>query len=856
MGIKEKLVIIGGAAWLPAFAVTALPSDCLEQGGQTICIAPLVHEWGYHLCDDAGPYGYRMAAWCTVAGGTWLGIDKGCEGATPVDEGNIYPFSDAFAEKVHNSTCDGTDTGWGVSVNVPMCTGNVSPKYQYGILVSDFREMNFNCTNGDTERVVARKDRQVFCPVGSTGKTLSNGNLVCAINVEVNSCGVGNPILPSTGKKLQSETDFSFEGISWRRAYSSMGAIHQYSTPEPSMSLGTWWRDSYDIRLELIADSTFTMAAINMPDGRMQYFDLNGAAVLGSDSNDARLIKLADDYTVLMGSRYYVFNPGGKLTTVWELDGRNYRLSYTDGTLGGNGKAAISADGELQGGPVPAGALSELKSWTGRALAYERDLGGRITQMNQPGSGPVKYYYGGDGHLAQVSWPASSSASKFYIYAERENTSNYTRADALTGVSIGGELLSAKRFATFKYDQSGRAALTEHDSYADSYAVRHVTPNAKVEVTNPNGGVSTLTYEKSYSVVRLTGVSQPGGSGCNATANSLSYDTRGNVASKVDFNEARTCYGYAADRNVESYRAEGLGKDDLCPTDWTSYQVDPEKPQRKISTKWHPAFKLEAQRAEPKRITTTVYNGQVDPIKKDGVEVLCAAGDPRLPDNNRIAVVCRRYEQSTDDVTGNLGFNAAATETRKWSYTYNQYGQMLTETDPRGKVTIYEYWPDTAFTGDGNGSRGHWTGDLKLVKNALQQKTEYLEYNKRGQVLTTKFANGSQELREYHARGWPTMVTQAPAGSGAGQVTQYDYYDTGLLKKVTQPDGSFASYDWDDAHRLTEVTDSVGNKVRYELDNAGNRTIERFKDPDGNLAKIITRTFDALGRMSSSAGGQ
>jgi YD repeat-containing protein len=723
------------------------------------------------------------------------------------------------------------------------------------MLIRDFREMNFTCTNGQTERVYARKDRQVACPIGSSSKNV-DGNLTCTISVEANSCGVGNPILPSTGKKLQSETDFSFEGMSWQRSYSSMGAIHQYSHAEPSLSFGTWWRDSYDIRLELIDGSTSTMAAISMPGGRLQYFDLNGAAILGSDSNDARLTKLADGYTVLMGTQYYVFNKTGQLTNVWDLNGKNFRLSYTDGTLGSKGKAAISADGELQGGPVPAGALAELKSWTGRALAYERDLGGRITQMNQPGSAPIRYYYGGDGHLAQVSWPASSNASKFYIYAETAHTSGYSRADALTGVSVGGDLLTAKRFATFEYDTVGRASLTEHDSHADSYAVRHVTPNAKVEVTNPNGGLSTYTYEKSASVVRLTGVSQPGGSGCAATANSLSYDTRGNVLSKVDFNEARSCYGYASDRNVETYRAEGLGKADVCPTDWASFKVDPEKSQRKISTRWHPAFKLETQRAEPKRITTTVYNGQVDPIKKDGVEVTCAAGDPRLPDNNRIAVVCRRYEQSTEDATGNLGFDAAATETRKWSYTYNQYGQVLTETDPRGKVTTNEYWPDTAFTSDGNGFRGHWMGDLKLVKNALQQKTQYVDYDKRGQVLTTQFANGSQELREYHARGWLTKVTQVPAGGGAGQVTQYDYYDTGLLKKVTQPDGSFASYDWDDAHRLTDVTDSVGNKVHYELDNAGNRTIEKFKDPDGNLAKMITRTFDALGRMSSSAGVQ
>jgi YD repeat-containing protein len=314
-----------------------------------------------------------------------------------------------------------------------------------------------------------------------------------------------------------------------------------------------------------------------------------------------------------------------------------------------------------------------------------------------------------------------------------------------------------------------------------------------------------------------------------------------------------------ADRSVETHRVEGLGQADACPADLASYQVPgglpADKPQRKISTKWHSLWKLEARRAEPKRIVTTVYNGEADPLNND-VVATCAAGDPRLPDNSRIAVVCTRYEQSTDDETGNLGFDAPVKETRKSSFTYGQDGQVLTETDPRGKVTTYEYWTDTAFSGSGSAARGHQLGDLKRVINALGQQTNFLEYNKRGQVLTTQFANGSQEKRDYHARAWLTKTTLVAAGGGVGQTVQYDYYDTGLLKKVTQPDGSFAKYTWDDAHRLTDVSDSVGNKVHYELDGAGNRTAEKFKDPQGTLAKTITRTFDALGRMSSRTGLQ
>jgi YD repeat-containing protein len=282
-------------------------------------------------------------------------------------------------------------------------------------------------------------------------------------------------------------------------------------------------------------------------------------------------------------------------------------------------------------------------------------------------------------------------------------------------------------------------------------------------------------------------------------------------------------------------------------------EVPPSKPQRKVTTQWHPVWKLEARRAEPKLITTTVYNGQSDPLTQES-QVICAPTAPALPDGSKIAVVCRRYEQATADETGNLGFTAVPLDKRSWSYQYNQYGQVTQEKDPRGKLTTYAYWSATSFP---DGVKGHWLGDLKTVTKPMGQATQYLQYNKRGQATQIQQPNGMLEQREYHLRGWLTKVTLRPAGAvdaQKDQVTQYDYYATGLLKQATQPDGSWAQYAYDAAHRLTDVADSAGNSVHYVLDNAGNRTAEQFKDPSGALAKTVRRTFDALGRMSTTTG--
>jgi len=90
--------------------------------------------------------------------------------------------------------------------------------------------------------------------------------------------------------------------------------------------------------------------------------------------------------------------------------------------------------------------------------------------------------------------------------------------------------------------------------------------------------------------------------------------------------------------------------------------------------------------------------------------------------------------------------------------------------------------------------------------------------------------------------------------SVAGQTTTYDYWPTGLLKQVTQPDASWVAYAYDDAHRLTGISDSLGNSVTYTLDNAGNRTKEEVKDAGGALKRQLDRVIDALGRVQQATG--
>jgi YD repeat-containing protein len=251
----------------------------------------------------------------------------------------------------------------------------------------------------------------------------------------------------------------------------------------------------------------------------------------------------------------------------------------------------------------------------------------------------------------------------------------------------------------------------------------------------------------------------------------------------------------------------------------------------RLPFRWHPDWRLETRRFEPKKLTTWVYNGKP------------------------IAVVCKQVEQATSDDTGGAGFGATAVGTaRIQRWTYNRWGQVLTANGPRtdnpggrDDLTTYEYYADT---------QADWTlGDLKQVTNALGHVTRFTKYDRNGRLLQQIDANGTVTDTAYTPRGWLKQVKLTPAGSATSQTTVYEYDPVGQMTRATLPDGTSATYTYDAARRLTEVADSAGNKVSYTLDAMGNRTKEEWKDPGGTLRKTITRTIDALNRVQQVVGG-
>jgi YD repeat-containing protein len=237
------------------------------------------------------------------------------------------------------------------------------------------------------------------------------------------------------------------------------------------------------------------------------------------------------------------------------------------------------------------------------------------------------------------------------------------------------------------------------------------------------GAARGRTFTTTVGRNRVTAVTQPAANGSPAATKTYAYDANGNMAEVVDLNGNVKCAVYDLTRNLETGRVEGLASGSTCPTNIATYVPTAGTVQRKILTQYHPTWHLPIKRAEPLRITTWVYNG-------DG-GVYCAPTTAKVG-TNPIGVLCSMTIQPTTDATGGAGFSATATGTaRTWSYTYNNFGQVLTAVGPSRSgytdTTTYTYYTCTT---------GGKCGQIDTVQNQVGHVTTYNTYNGNGQPLT------------------------------------------------------------------------------------------------------------------------
>lgn len=297
---------------------------------------------------------------------------------------------------------------------------------------------------------------------------------------KASSCGEvsGNPVVLSTGNKVEPELDFSSAGemgLSLQRNYNAYWGARGL--------FGNHWLSNFDYTL--VASGTTLWA--QRPDGRRLKFELDGASghyLEAKPGPVAYVAKEADGSYTLYNEDNGVehYNAQGYVTELRNEQGVRWSFRY-DGTY-----------------------LQEVTHSSGRSVKFAWG-DGVVTQVTDPGGNVYRYTYtpnvfgqgAGNGRLASAVLPGAPETTISYHYE------NGSFIGGLTGKSFNGV-----RYSTFTYDSEGRATSTEHAGGVERFAFAY-----NVEATTP---VTPPPYPPRPVGVARRGRNAPSRCGCKATA--------------------------------------------------------------------------------------------------------------------------------------------------------------------------------------------------------------------------------------------------------------------------------------------------------------------------------------------------
>jgi len=263
------------------------------------------------------------------------------------------------------------------------------------------------------------------------------------------------------------------------------------------------------------------------PDGSWRYEDRGGRRQdYDADGRLAGVVNAARDTFTLS------YNGLGQLATVTDADDRTLSLDYSDGQL---------------------------------------------RQLTGPGGVIATYSYS-SGHLQRVDY--ADGRSRIYHYED-------TRfPDALTGITDENGVA----FASWQYDDQGRATVSEHAGGAEHTELVY-NADGTTTVTNALGRQTTYHFATLNGERKVTEVEGHPTTYCVGANRSYTYTPEGWLASKTDWQGHTTTYEYNA-RGLVTRRVEAAGT-----------------PQERVITKtWDPDYRLPVRITEPDRIIDYTYD--------------------------------------------------------------------------------------------------------------------------------------------------------------------------------------------------------------------------------------------------------
>ena len=351
----------------------------------------------------------------------------------------------------------------------------------------------------------------------------------------------GNPINIASGNKFQFEIDYALKNssLTFSRFYNSSDGL---------------WRGKFSSSAVITPDSIL----ITLDDGYQALFKNSNGVASPTPGDIGTLQKTGENWAYRSKqNEQMTFDSSGRLISIEQSNGEPLIVAHSGSTrtITDDKGNSITVDYLNNGQPLSLSA-------NGVSIQYSYNQSGLLTSTIKAENG--------------------ESTQRSYHYEDPRYPTRLTSITDERGI----------RYATWAYDEQGRAISSEHAGGTERTLVSYNADGSST-VTNALGKRTTYRFQTIQGVRRITAIEGEPSANCPNSNSTFTYDDRGLVKTRTDNKGNVTLFDYY-ERGLEVSRTEAYGT-----------------PQaRTVTTQWHPTLFLPATVTEPDRVTSYSYDVQ------------------------------------------------------------------------------------------------------------------------------------------------------------------------------------------------------------------------------------------------------